>query len=202
MIVAYALFFEYNDSYMLGEQSYRPADAGGFHDWRYGVDGVPHPATCGTCGRKTDPAFIRPSFRVERRAWDLGVTYDGYLVVSRRFRGFCEDRAWPGLQFVPLPADDGFFVLRLSRVLPFDAERRGTTFAKPCPACGAFYDVLGVTPAYLRGVAEPILQGFFRTDLEFGSGPIQHPLAVVGTETYAELRAQKFKKFSGHPVDA
>ena len=55
MIVAYVLFFEYNDTYMLGEESYRPADAGGFHDWRYGVDGVPHPATCGMCGRKTDP---------------------------------------------------------------------------------------------------------------------------------------------------
>ncbi len=85
---------------------------------------------------------------------------------------------------------------------PFDAERRGTTFEKPCPACGAFYDVLGVTPPYLRGVTEPILEGLFRTDLEFGSGPIQHPLIVAGMETYAEMQAKKFKKFSGEPVEA
>ena len=201
MIVAYVLFPDYNDTRMLGNSTYSPPILAGFHDWRYGKEGVPHPATCGTCGRKTDPMFIRPTYRVKRRGRDIGATYDGYDVVSRRFRDFCEERDFPGMEFVPLPADDEFFVLRLSLVLPFDAERRGTRFEKPCPNCGAFYDVLGVTPPFLRGVTEPITDGFYRTDLEFGSGHIQGPLLVTGTETYAELRARKFKKFAADPVE-
>lgn len=39
---------------MLGDDTYKPATLE-FHDVRYGVDGVPHQATCGRCGRKNDP---------------------------------------------------------------------------------------------------------------------------------------------------
>ena len=202
MIVAYVLFLDFNDTYMLDGPTYRPVDAGGFFDWRYGKEGAPHPATCGTCGSKTDPSYIGQKYRAKRRNRDLGGTYDGYHVVSRRFRDFCEERAFTGMEFVPLPADSDFFVLRLSLVLPFDAERRGTTIANPCPQCKAYHEVIGVTPPYLRGVSEPILEGFFRTDLEFGSGHSQRPLIVVGTGTYAELRAGKFKKFSADAVMA
>lgn len=191
MIVAFVLDAQDDDTYMLGDETYR-SESGEFHDWRFGVAGVPHPATCGKCGRKTDRDYVSRSFRVRHRRRDLVATYDGYLVGSKRLRDYCVGRKFVGVSFVRLPGDDGFFWLRPDRVVAFDAEWRQTRFEKPCNACGAFYDVVGATPARLREVSEPLLDGFYRTDIEFGSGPEQHPLVIVGTRTVEALRTERF----------
>jgi hypothetical protein len=202
MIVAYDLSPHDNDTHMLGEDTYRPPRSAGFHDWRFGKDGVAHPATCPTCGRKTDSEYVNPKYKAKRRTWDIGATYDGYTIVSKRFREFCGRHGWKGMTFVPLPADEDFFVLRLSKVIAFDAKQRGTRFEDPCPKCGAFYNVIGANPVYLRGVTQPIEDGFFRTDLEFASGPEQHPLILVGIGTAEKLRKQKFQKLNLEEVEA
>lgn len=202
MIVAYMISPHDDGTHMLGVRTYRPPRSAGFHDWRFGENGVAHPATCATCGRKTDPTYINSEFKAKRRKRDISATYDGYDIVSTRFRRFCEEQGWQGMTFVPLPADRDFFVLRLSNVLPFDAERRGTKFEDPCPTCRAFYNVIGATPVYLRGIREPIDEGFFRSDLEFASGPEQGPLILVGVGTAEKLKEQKFQKYALHAVKA
>ncbi len=192
MILAYELSAQDDDTYMLGEQTYRPEEPG-FHDWRFGVDGVPHPATCPTCGRRTDPDFVSQSFRVKHRRRDLIATYDGYLIASTRLRDFCVSRGDPGVFFVPLPADNAFFWLRSDRMIGFDAALRGTRLERHCQTCRAFYSVVGADPVMLRGVAEPLLEGFYRTDLEFGSGPEQCPIVIVGIRTAQALRGANFR---------
>jgi hypothetical protein len=123
----------------------------------------------------------------------LTATYDGYLIASRRLRNYCVSRAEPGVLFVPLPADDEFFWLRSDRTIGFDAELRRTRFEGRCHACGAFCSVAGAYPVMLCGVAEPLLDGFYRTDVEFGSGPQQEPLVIVGVRTAQALKAEKFR---------
>jgi len=201
MIIAYQLTAEDDDSNMLGDETYCPPRSLGFHDWRFGTDGMPHPATCKKCGRKTRPDYVSPTFRARKRKWDISATYDGYDIVSRRFRDFCRRHRWKGMSFVPLPADDDFFVLRLSCIVPFDAKRCETQLEDRCPVCRAFYNVIGASPAFLRGVTKPITQGFFRSDLEFGSGPEQSPLIFVGITTAAKLRKQGFKSFELEEVE-
>jgi hypothetical protein len=138
---------------------------------------------------------VNPSFSAKKRDWHISATYDGYTLVSYKFRDFCRQHAWQGMDFVRLPADNDFFVLRLALILPFDADRRRTRFLDKCPTCGAFYGVIGATPAYLRGVTEPIQDGFFRSDFEFGSGPGQGPLTFIGLGTAEELRKQRFQNY-------
>jgi hypothetical protein len=187
---------------MLGNDTYCPPRSAGFHDWRFGKDGTPHPATCRTCGRKTDPKYVNPKFKAKRRTWDISATCDGYDIVSKRFRTFCQKHGWAGMTFVPLPADKDFFVLRLSKVLALDSKRQGVRFEDRCPTCRAFYNVIDEGPVCLRGVTEPIQEGFFRSDLEFASGPEQHPLILVGVGTAAKLRKQKFQKLGLEEVEA
>lgn len=86
---------------MLGPDTYRPQAGSAFHDWRFGHNGVPHPATCGTCGRKTDSGFVNQAFRVKRRTRDLTATFHGYRLVSTRFREFCRRNPWAGLDSRP-----------------------------------------------------------------------------------------------------
>lgn len=200
MIIAYTISPHDDGTYMLGDETYRPSTSGGFHDWRFGKDGVAHSATCPTCGRRTDPTFINPEFKVKTRKWDISTTYDGYCLVSTRFRLFCEKQRWQGMTFASLPADNDFFVLRLANVLEFDAERRATRFENPCSTCRSFYNVIGATPVYLREINERIEEGFFRSDLEFGSGPEQCPLILLGVATARKLKEQKFQKYASDSV--
>ena len=202
MIIAYALTPHDSGAHMLGPDTFRPEEAGGFYDWRFGRDGVAHPATCSRCGRKTDRNYVNGKFRAEKRAWDVSATYDGYCIVSQRFRQFSEQRAWEGMEFVALPSDPEFFILRLNNVLRFDSCRRKTRFERPCSQCNAYFDVVGGTPAYLSGVPEPLDEGFYRTDLEFGSGHEQAPMILVGVGTASLLKAGRFRNFDLHAVTA
>ncbi len=201
MRIAYHVLTMFNETWMLGDETWYPDDPGGFYSWRIAQNGRPHPATCPACGRKTDPTYINPSYKVKKRRWDFGMTRDGYFSVSQRFRQFCEDQGWAGMEFVTLPADDQFFVLRLTRILTFDAARCEIRFEKFCRQCGAHHDVVGAIPVHLRGVSEAIEEGFFRSDLEFGSGHEHHPLILVGTKTAPKLRSQRFLRMQFDPVE-
>jgi hypothetical protein len=186
---AFVVHIHDDGRHMLGDETYRPVSNAGFHDWRFGVDGVPHPSTCGRCGRKTDTDYISPTFRVRRRNEDLVATCDGYVLASRRLRDYCVRQALPGVAFASLPADDEFFCLRSNRIVQFDAEARRTRFENFCEDCRGFYNVIGATPTFLKRGAASLSAGFYRTDLEFGSGPEQGPLIIVAEPTGRQLRA-------------
>ncbi len=201
MIIAYHMSVHDDDTYMLGPDTYRMPPEAGFYDWRFGKDGVPHPATCPTCGRKIDLNYINPAFRVTKRRRDLTATYDGYVLVSDRFRDFCETNNWhQHVQFAPLPSDDDFFVFKPQRTLEFDADRRGTRFEDYCPECNKHFSVVGATPVYLRNVTAAISDDIYRSDLEFASGHEQHPLLILGVATAQAIKAAGFQKIDLTPI--
>ncbi len=59
--------------------------------------------------------------------------------------------------------------------------------------CAAHESVVGANSVYLRNVRGPIGGGFYRTDLEFGSGREKHPLVIMGLATYPLLLKEKLK---------
>jgi hypothetical protein len=198
MILAYKLGAQDDDSYMLGDDTYVPTDDRyRFHDWRFGKDGVPHPATCGTCGRKTKDDFVDATYRVKRRRRDATATYDGYFIVSRRFVDFGRSRGLDLDDFVALPGDPSFTWLRPKRALAF-----GATTSRPCPTCGGFCDVVGPEPLFARELRQALPPGFYRSDLAFGSGPEQGPIIVVGAETGEALRAAALAGLELKPISA
>ena len=201
MILAYAIAAHDDDSFMLGEDTYRPLDSGGFYDWRFGVSGLPHPATCSACGRKTNLHFVNEEFRVHKRRRDLTATNDGYVLASKTLHERCVARRYPGVEFVPLPADEGFFWLRPHRTVRFDAARRGTRREKLCNRCGSYFDIVGSHPIFLADVRTPLTDGFYRIDIEFGSGHEQHPIVLVGPNTAMELHALNLRGLEFEAVE-
>jgi len=197
-IIAYALDAEDNDSFMLGPDTFAPP-VRSFYHWRFGKDGVPHPETCKTCGRKTNQQYINPAFRARKRKKDVGATYDGYFLVSRRFRDVCIGEHSSGAEFVPLPADPDYFVLRSSRVVRYDAHRKEDY----CSDCAAYFSVIMPIPAFAVGAERPLAPGFYRSDIEFASGHEQHAILLVGPTTGNLLREQKFRGgFHLEPITA
>jgi hypothetical protein len=120
---------------------------------------------------------------MNERQWDASYTYDGYCVVSTRFRSVVGNR---GARYIELPSEPSFFVLLPSERIRFDPIRRKTTFENFCTDCGRYHDVAGATPAFLREAPPPAeLPG---TDIDFGSGDEQSPLLVGGPKLAEELR--------------
>jgi hypothetical protein len=152
----------------------------------------PHPALCPSCGRKIDRDYLNPSFRVKRRKRDAVMTYDGYLLVSTRFRALCLSEEWNGVAFDPLPNDQEFWRLRSERFVEFDAVARKTRFLSWCTVCEAYGEVIGARPVYLKNVSEPLKSGFYRTDLEFASFEEQSPLFIVSEDVGKILKAGRF----------
>jgi len=188
MTVAFILYGHDDDSYMLGKSTYRPPEAERYlyHDWRFGKDGVPHPATCPTCGRKVDRNFVSAAFKVKKRRRDITATYDGYALVSQRFFDLCNENEWGSGQFVPLPADRKFYWLKPSRLLEFEGKR-----SAQCPTCLGFCSLTRPAPVFLDRLSSPLLEGFYRSDLEFGSGPEQSFVIVASYSLGLKLRAAK-----------
>ena len=91
-------------------------------------------------------------------------------------------------------------MFRPARVLEYDAQRRGTRFMEYCSVCGQHESVVGANPVFLRNVRGPIGDGFYRTDLEFGSGREKHPLVIMGLATYPLLLKEKLKGVELSPI--
>jgi len=184
-----------NDSYMLGDETEKVVDPilCKSHDWRFMHKGRPHPATCQRCGRKIVGDYLNPKFRVKKRRHSLSITYDGYVIASKAFQGFCTSDRYPGVDFLELPSDPEFAVLRVHDIVAFDPLGRGTRTENLCSACGRHSVVVGSAPVFLKEVRSPLKDGFYRTDLAFGCTHEQHPLLILGASTADYLRSKKLR---------
>jgi hypothetical protein len=149
---------------------------------------------CDTCGEllnKWDE--LLDGLVLKKRNFDITSTYDGVVVVSKRFTTAYESSCLSGLSFGQLADDPEFFAVSASRSIEFDAERRKTRFLKPCKTCNHFESVVGATPVCLKTGAMIGVQEFVRTDLEFGSNDEKHPLLLCGAIAADALRKAKLR---------
>jgi hypothetical protein len=162
----------------------------------YMLTDFPEALRCVGCHRSLEPEWIDEQFTLRKRQWDASYTYDGYCIVSARFRDVVRER---GARYIALPSEPSFLALFPRERVAFDVERRRTTFQNLCTECGRYRDVAGATPAVLRHPAPPA-QEMRGTDIEFGSGDEQHPLLVVGAKLADELRAAQLLGVDLHAV--
>jgi hypothetical protein len=134
-----------------------------------------------------------------KRGADLSATYDSYYVASKRFRDFCLGQSYEGLIFLEFAKDKNNFNFMVKRTVKFDARRRGTVFERLCRVCKSYESVVGATPSYLLR-SKPLRDGFYRSDLLFGSGDRKSPDIFVGVETKSKLEAAKLKGLTFLPA--
>ncbi|MFG0454329.1 hypothetical protein [Shewanella mangrovisoli] len=138
---------------------------------------------CSVCGYKTELYFINSLFRVKKREYDLSATYDGYNIASLKFKETCQRLQLGGLEFLALPSDSEFFVIKPTSITSFDSASRKTKFESFCTACGFHKAVAGAIPAILLKEPESDLSG---TDVVFGSGNSRGRM-IIATERAKKL---------------
>lgn len=182
MTIGYIMDGHDNGTYML------PADANGW--------------VCPKCDTVLDRKRFNPEYIVKRTNMDVSVTYDGFDIVSDRFKQFCEDNHYRNIRFVRVAKSPGFYWFIAKKTVAFDSEKRQTEFEDKCSLCGAFASIIGRDPAFLKDHRTRLPDAFFQTDLCFGWGRLKAPAIIVGCETKAKLAVCKFKGIAFSPVKA
>ena len=131
---------------------------------------------CPKCGYRTDFNYIYEKFRVKRRGNDISFTYDGYCIVSLKFKEACDRAGFEGIEFLGLPGDKEYYHLVPGCVVEFDCEKRKTRFENKCDVCGNYESVVGATPAFIKG---ELASDVCRTDILFGSGNAKKPIILI-----------------------
>lgn len=152
--------------------------------------------TLGECAKYSDVErlnIIDPRLQFKNIKYPLSSTYDGFTIVNEKFKMFCEEQGYSGLRFVELSGPQKYYWLRLENIVAFDAEARETRFIGYSEQCKGYEEIIGATPVYLKE-KKPLADGFFRTDLCFGSYAGKSPVYLVGVETKRKLEAAGFKR--------
>jgi hypothetical protein len=146
------------------------------------------------CDRYSDTYTINridPNFKIKTNK-HITSTYDNFTIVSEQFKTFCESEKYDGLEFMILPKSPGFYWFKIHNIIKFDAEAYGTRFINYNKQCDGYEEIIGATPACLK-VKELIPDGFFRTDICFGSFANKFPLKIVGIKTQQKIKGAGFK---------
>jgi hypothetical protein len=160
---------------------------------------------CPNCGYVLNDFQHRPEYNTKQRLpgltphrYDIASTLDHRIIVSREFRDFCEQSGYDGLEYFGLNNDLLHFQLGLTRILYLDRCRSEIEFGELCPLCHR-YDAIGAgrksytvwgskSGSLVFKLSEPILDGFFRTDLSFGHANKWSPEIIIGIETRVKLK--------------
>ncbi len=137
-----------------------------------------------------DINLIDPAIKI-RCVKDISSTYDGLVIVSERFKKFCLDENYHGLEFILLPKSPGLFWFKVNNIIKFDKEARKTRFLNYNIECDGYKEIIGANPACIKN--KIIEDGFFRSDIFFGSNEGKSPLYFIGKKTKEKLETAKIK---------
>lgn len=180
MIIGYCLYGQDNDTYMIDEGSSL--------------------TVCPKCGFLKDFDYHNPLYKIKKKTYDFSHPYDFGNVVSLKFKEFCIRENYKNILFKEFERSFGFFQFYAKGIVEFDAERTGTEFKNYCEVCGNHEEAIGVTPPFLKD-AKRLEDGFYRTDLLFGSKNAKSPIVIVGPDTCGKLKKEKMKGLTYVPIE-
>lgn len=181
MIIGYCLYGQDNDSWML--ENGEP----------------PQELKCQKCGLLIDFDYSNPFYRIKRKTYDYSHPYDIGNIVSAKFKEFCIREGYKDIVFKEFERSLGFFQFYASKVLKFDIDRSGTSLSKYCEVCKNYEEVIGSTPSFLSNQAV-LDEGFYRTDLLFGSRNAKNPIIIIDPLTHQKIKREKIKGLFFKPI--
>ena len=124
---------------------------------------------------------------------DIVWTYDGFYVVSERFRRFCDEQGFKDLIFIPLRKSPGHYYFEPAMRFPIDFVN--TIFeheGEPCPKCGNYKWFGGPHRIYSERLFEEDDNFICRTPEYFGDRDRKFFLIIVGLKTYRLMKEYGF----------
>ncbi|MBL0745583.1 hypothetical protein [Chryseolinea lacunae] len=159
------------------------------------------PERCPLCHYIVDFDYHNPFFKLKRKTYDFSCPYDIGIITSLKFKEFCVREGYKNIQFKEFEREPNFFHFITRKILPFDAKKVKSRFGKLCPVCKNYDTLVGTDPPTLIGISKPLKDGFYSSDLCFGSYDKKNPLIIIGIETQAKLKREKFTGIDYEPIE-
>ena len=170
MLLGYALDYPNKDAYMLDNSNL---------------------SACANYSNIYNQEILNPSFNLKDSV-DIFYTYDSFTIVSQKFKDFCIRENYLGIEFLKVDKYNGYYWFKINNICDYDTDRSGTQFLNYNENCDGYEEIIGANPICLKK-NEVINDGFYRTNIFFGSNFSKNPLYMVGIETMNRLKLEGFK---------
>ncbi|MBO4827124.1 MAG: hypothetical protein J5506_07835 [Prevotella sp.] len=147
-----------------------------YEGWRFRHDFCP---VCHNTLVPTPP----DNYVFRKRTGDVWVSYDGFYIVSTRFKKFCEEQGFPNLIFVPIVSSKGYFFFMTNEIFKFDHIRSDVLFITKRACCGNYDEIIG-EPRFQSPIEKKDLDNFIcRDEYYYGSLYNKNQIIIVGSKT-------------------
>lgn len=156
-------------------------------------DNKTRPGTCPVC-HNTIEKIPDSMYKVPKKKGDMFYTYDGFCIVSERFKSFCDEREYPNLTFIALTKSVGFYFFMPQDIYELDYSRKEVEFINKRNCCGSYDEVIGSVPSYKAPDFSIDTNDFIcRSKWAFGSYGQKNLLIIVGLDTVTAMKAYGLK---------
>ncbi|WP_156521291.1 hypothetical protein [Halothiobacillus diazotrophicus] len=146
------------------------------------LDGAPSDLFCPKCGLLLSSGEnYAPENLHTGRIYPFSFTNDNRPICSSEFVSTALTSDPDGVSFVGVSKDKDLFLVSPRRKVTLDYARRKTIFANKCNLCGHYAEIAGASPGFIKDASTIDPNGFYRTDVSFGSGKAQAPAVITGT---------------------
>lgn len=143
---------------------------------------------CPTC-HNTLLQIVNPSYRIGKKLRDYYITYDGFYIVSERFKAFCEERQYPHLSFVALPKSPGYYFFSPEDIYYLDYGMSEFSNKREC--CGSYDEIIKIPQKKSQDFTIDSDDFFRRSNYMLGSYSSKSPLIIIGLKTAEEVENAK-----------
>lgn len=137
----------------------------------------------------------------KNKSRDFMGTFDGFLIVSQKFKNFCDENGYEDITFARFFKSPNFYFFCPNRIYPLDYVRMETQFIGYNECCGQYDEVVGWRDFYRRSV--DCIKGndfICRADYFFAAFFNKSPIIVIGTETLEKMIKYGLSGFYCHDV--
>ena len=165
-------------------------------DIEYMYDNENRPGTCPVC-HNTLEKIPDIHYKVAKKKADILLTYDGYYIVTEKFKAFCKENKYSNVCFTKLTDSTGYYFFMPQDIYILDYIHRKTRFLNKRECCGSYDEIIGATPAYKLSSFSTESNDFInRSDYYFGTKGCKDPLIIIGLETEQKMKAFGIKGVS------
>ncbi|TGX79429.1 hypothetical protein E5358_14900 [Palleniella muris] len=157
-------------------------------EFMYGRNDIKDPGQCPIC-HTSFKKVPNPDYKVQKKKGDVFCTYDGYMIVTEKFKTFCEINEYRYLKFIPLPKSPGYYYFEAEGIFRIDSTRRHFYFGKKQECCNQ-YDCIAIGGMLWKDkdFYLPTDDFIFQTDYWFGDHHNKSPLVIIGTKTAGKMK--------------
>ena len=146
-----------------------------------------HVGLCPVCGNTLEQ-IPDPLYQLsKKRSGDLYYTYDGFCVVSEKFKQFCDMKEYPNLTFVKLVNTHGYYYFMPNDIFEIDYIRSKTRFSNKRTCCGSWDGIWGLAKYKDANYVLTTNDFIRRGQLLRGSQGRKSPDIIVGLKTYEDM---------------